>query len=316
MSRLFILTLLVAVLLAVPVMAADLSKDSLLSTETKLTADGTAHVSLTISLEGPTESAITIPFNTKPDKLSTEANFEPFSCKEASDTDYAYALSCDISALAGRRGSFKVEFETANAVVKSGLQSSYKEELIVPVPFEWRTVTSKLVLPEGAALAGLPNPVYGSNSTDGRTIFVLWVRENVRGGELITSSLNYEDFGSNVNLAMFYGIIAVLAVLAVGGFVYRRKLSPQMVLPVLRPDEKIVMEKLLAHRGLVHQKILVRESLYSKAKVSKVLKSLHERGVVRLERVGRSNQVFLNSNFDKKSPNRSGNSKKAQNDSD
>lgn len=36
------------------------------------------------------------------------------------------------------------------------------------------------------------------------------------------------------------------------------------------------------------------------AKISKVLKSLRERGIIRLERIGRSNKIYLKKNFKKK----------------
>jgi hypothetical protein len=36
------------------------------------------------------------------------------------------------------------------------------------------------------------------------------------------------------------------------------------------------------------------------AKVSKVLKSLRERGIIRLERIGKSNKIYLEKNFKNK----------------
>ena len=50
----------------------------------------------------------------------------------------------------------------------------------------------------------------------------------------------------------------------------------------------------------VNQKVIVKESGYSKAKVSKVLSSLRERGLVKLERIGRSNKVYIEKKFERK----------------
>ena len=93
-------------------------------------------------------------------------------------------------------------------------------------------------------------------------------------------------------------IIAILAVVIAAAFIaYRYYFSMprqgmKMILPVLKKDEKSVLEGLIKHGSGVNQKIIVKESGYSKAKVSKVLKSLNERGLVKLERTGRSNRIF------------------------
>lgn len=57
----------------------------------------------------------------------------------------------------------------------------------------------------------------------------------------------------------------------------------------------------MKHGNGVNQKIIVNDSGYSKAKVSKVLKSLSERGIIRLDRIGRKNKVYIEKNFEKKS---------------
>ncbi len=50
---------------------------------------------------------------------------------------------------------------------------------------------------------------------------------------------------------------------------------------------------MMKHGNGVNQKAVVRDSGYSKAKVSKVLNSLQERGLIKLERLGRSNKIHF-----------------------
>jgi hypothetical protein len=292
---------------------------NIVSVETRLFSDDTAHVAITITLDSPKQTVIDVPIFGIRDasKITTDANFNDFTCRPIDSYAYDLMLECNVSSIADSRGSFKIEFDSDEIVSNIKDVKKFHQQVIAPGGLDFSRMQLKVSLPENSELVDkYPfDPSVVSVIRRGTLTDVLWTKESVSPTDTFDIRATYR-LSNNVNLSIFYGAIAVLAVLAVGGFVYRRKLSPAMVLPVLRPDEKIVMEKLLAHKGQAHQKILVRESLYSKAKVSKVLKSLHERGVVRLERVGRSNQVFLNSNFDKKAPNRSGNGQKAQNDSD
>ncbi len=63
---------------------------------------------------------------------------------------------------------------------------------------------------------------------------------------------------------------------------------------MLNADEKRVMSILAARGGKVLQKHVVRESGFSKAKVSRLLKAMGWRGIVKLEPVsGRENWVLL-----------------------
>lgn len=309
--------LLGALLLAGVALAAP---QNLVTVETRLFSDDVAHVAITVTLDTPEQTVIHVPIYGIKDasKISSEANFDGFSCKPVDQYSYDLLLECDVSSIADSRGSFKLEFDSDEIVSSVKDLKKFHQQVIAPGGIAFSRLQLKVSLPENAGLVDkYPfDPSVVSVSTRGTTTEVLWTKESVSPTDTFDIRATYRPGENSVNLSIFYVVIAVLAIMSVGGFVYRRKLSPQMVLPVLRPDEKIIMEKLLEHKGQAHQKILVRESLYSKAKVSKVLKSLEERGVVKLERVGRSNQVFLNSDFNKKVKETSGNNQKAQKASD
>jgi hypothetical protein len=290
-------------ILPLPALAADY-----LSVETRISSDDAVHSAITISIEDPDGGEITVPIFGTVKNLKYDANFEGISCVFV-EKPYGRDAVCDVSSLK-RSGSFKIEFDSDKMVESSGGGFALKQQ--VGAPLDLARMSLKVVLPDGTALAkDTPYmPFDASNYTDGRNIFVYWSRENVVSGEVFTAQVSYVKFSQDQGL-LIAGIFAFVALAAIGAMVFRRKFSMNMVLPVLRPDEKIVMERIMQHKSGVNQKLVVQESGYSKAKVSKVLKSLEERGVLKLERIGRSNKIFLESNLQKKEKKDGGNNKKA-----
>jgi len=295
---------LIAILVLLPFPALALNY---MTAETRITLDDNAHSALTVSLE-PDGNSITVPIFGDAKNLKYDANFGGFSCV-FEEKPYGYDAVCDVSALK-RSGSFKIEFDSAKLIEKSDNGYMLKQQIATPTDLE--RLTFKVILPDGTALAeGSPYlPFDASNATDGRNIFVYWNREKVVKGEVFTAQVSYQKFSQDQNI-IIAGIFAAIALAAIGAIVFRRRFSMRMVLPVMRPDEKKVMEKIIANKSGVNQKVIVEESGYSKAKVSKVLKSLAERGVLKLERIGRSNRVFLQSNIEKKEQKPVRNSRKA-----
>ncbi len=161
--------------------------------------------------------------------------------------------------------------------------SDFKVNVKLPAGIVLKEPIADAIEPEGATIG-----------TDGRNILISWTAKDV--SDQWSASIAYEQtgFSSATNI-----LIAVLAIVAIaGGIAYKfyfsnsSKENMKIILPVLKKDEKSVLEGLIKHGSGVNQKMIVKESGYSKAKVSKVLKSLNERGLVKLERTGRSNRIF------------------------
>ena len=300
-----LLFLLFAILFVLPFPAI---AENYMDTETRIADDGSVHSALIISLDRPESGKITVPVFGDVKNIKYDATFEGLSCSFV-DKPYGRDAVCDVSNMR-RSGTFKVEFDSVKFVEKS--DGGYVLKQQVSVPISLARLTFKVILPEGTALSKATPymPFDASNSTDGRNIFVVWNRENVVGGEVFTAQVSYEKFSQD-QAVLIAGIFAVVAIAAIGAIVFRRKFTMRMALPVMRPDEKKVMEKIIQNKSGVNQKVIVEESGYSKAKVSKVLKSLAERGVLKLERIGRSNRIFLQSNIEKKEEKSSRNSRKA-----
>jgi len=91
--------------------------------------------------------------------------------------------------------------------------------------------------------------------------------------------------------------------------IYTRRASrfnkTKVIASVLNADEKRVVKILAASDGNALQKHVVKESGFSKAKVSRLLKSMGWRGIIKLEPVsGRENRVLLVTGKEKRSKGR------------
>jgi uncharacterized membrane protein len=172
------------------------------------------------------------------------------------------------------------------------------------------TISILIKLPEGT---GLKKPTETSSSpegaligSDGRRPIINWVKNDLKAGERFDVSVAFEKVGEIVISSIPMEIIIMVLIVIVLAFVivykfYLKKGDMKMIFPIMKKDEKMIFDTIMKHGSGVNQKIIVRDSGYSKAKVSKVLNSLRERGLVKLERIGRSNKVHIEKKFEKKS---------------
>ncbi len=238
-------------------------------------------------------------------------------------------ISCDFSKVKEKRFGLKISHKSSDYVKPFDnfniFRYSYK------VPLQTSSLFVSVKLPEGYGLIkqkgeGVVSSIYNnpytpqvsSIGTDGRRITLIWQKNNLTGGEGLDISVSFEKIQDEVSsklIAFFTGsviglllIIFVISALFVYFFKNRFKKDINVVLPVLKADEKAVIDALLKQGGQTNQKVIVKESNYSKAKVSKVLKSLAERNLVKLERVGRTNKVYLVKEYKKEEQNNQRNS--------
>jgi uncharacterized membrane protein len=226
---------------------------------------------------------------------------------------------------------YNLKYENATCIIASGIQKiiqckpetdnikiSYSSKEMVKtgkeinvfsydMPIMWTTkhATVKLDLPLGHALTDkVLVPVSPPNTevgTDGRKIFVKWEFFNKEQDDIIPLRVYYEKTGysSSVNV---YGIIIAVSVstIVILAVFYLRVLrkKPELVLSVLNEAERMVVEILQNQpEEEVDQRKIVALSGFSKAKVSRIIQSLEERGVVESIRFGRKNKIVLKKKF-------------------
>jgi uncharacterized membrane protein len=248
--------------------------------------------SVRITLNENNSQQLKILYMNKIINFSFSANF-PANC-ELSPSERGTFVICDVSKATPKNRSIAFNL-TLQSVQKVGDKYNFKKEFVV-----YESVNSffmSVYLPKLSQLnSDSIIPTYGAITSDGRSIIVYWQKNSIPLGELLSFQMSYEviggqqDYTVSIISAVILIIVVFVAALAVK---YKKLPEIRTIFPVLKSDEKMIMELILKHGDGVNQKVIVRESGLSKAKVSKVLKSLSERDIVRLERVGRSNRIYL-----------------------
>lgn len=239
---------------------------------------------------------------------SASVNKGSIGCKAVNDGVKTY-INCNINEAPTGRNTAVIETESSNYIEATGdkntITSTYESF------FDTKSLSVSYKFPERATLSEDPpqnsiSPRNGDIKTDGKKIFIFWTKQNITAGDILTFSASYtlaEQRDSPINTLLILPIIVILAALA--WFALKHKKSTKAVenaaVSVLSREEKILFDILKAHAGKVNQKVLVRESNFSKAKVSRLIKDLKERGVIEIEPVsGRENKIILKLGQEKK----------------
>lgn len=194
-------------------------------------------------------------------------------------------------------------FKTRGVVSKKNGIDIFTYSFPIPNIIEKFYVTVKLpvgmVLVEKSKLEqwGLSpfSPSNGREGSDGRRIFVSWIFEKPELGKSIEVSVIYErpefvvGISPNILLFLIVGIVVVSFVI----FHLSRKKEIERVLPILDKSEREVMKIVIREKKNVSQKRIVKELGYSKAKISRIVKNLEKRGLIKVERRGRNNIISL-----------------------
>jgi len=211
--------------------------------------------------------------------------------------------------------TIKIQFSLKNVVRESNKVFIFGYDM--PISFSTKKINVKLELPLGYALTDkVLVPVSPPNTevgTDGRKIYVRWEFENKEPEDIIPLRVYFEKTGESKDMK-YYGIIILvsttLVVVLIVLYLRVLKKKPELVLSVLNEAERIVVEILQTQpEEEVDQRKIVALSGFSKAKVSRIIQSLEERGVVEAIRYGRKNKVKLKKKFVKEEPEQSENNK-------
>jgi predicted transcriptional regulator len=179
------------------------------------------------------------------------------------------------------------------------------------IPILWNTdeVYVTVKLPDKTLLAEkaiLPISPSGYRiGSDGRRILATWYFRNLRPGDVIPIRLYYEPLSSGfISEDLVYVLIFLLILIVIVGALFiSRKVSKksELVLSVLNESERIVVDIIRNEKKKqVDQRRIVSLSGFSKAKISRIIRDLGERGIVESERIGRRNKIKLKKKFMKK----------------
>jgi uncharacterized membrane protein len=235
----------------------------------------------------------------------------PFRISNFNATSSAGPVECDnqldgVSIISCRtnfteeKKTLEMTFQSPDMIRNIQDKSVFTGDFTVKMPA--KNVLAAVRLPEGMILSqnipgGPTVPYTNSTSTDGRKITIIW-----RLTESGKSPLSFQVFYEPVEQTPSF-VIPPLRVLLFLGIIFgggialivlrRRKKTQEVILSVLDEYEKGIISSIEKAGGTVNQKKIVQDTNFSKAKVSRVISKLVERGLVEVERRGRTNIVRL-----------------------
>lgn len=252
-----------------------------------------------LDTSGKSHITLTIIFSDMNDKLSFNVfgRIENFTVtKNAKCTIKILEVSlidCNLS-LTKDNNTVKIGFETNDFVKTAENKLYFNGDFSLGKNINESVCLVKL--PEGMAV--LNNTIFPKDAntiTDGRRIGVVWSISNVSSGQTLEFQLTYEP----VEKASFFQLQQIVIIVSIVAFVvafftYGRMRKPkEVILSVLDDYEKKVIDIITSSGGEVNQKKVVQETNLSKAKVSRIVKDLVARGLIEVQRLGRTNKLKI-----------------------
>jgi len=218
--------------------------------------------------------------------VNCEVEGELISCKSENATAINIQILSDVVARAGNIYNFNIQLELKDDVSR---------------------VTSLVTLPVGMIIKDeneIFPPGYRTLS-NGRNILVYWELENVSSTQPLGFRVKYQSIQPSPEIFnRFYLLILLLLIALFFVALYAFKKRKVIVKKIVRvKPEKIVMEvldeyekkvyEIVKEAGKIRQNEIVAKTGFSKARVSRVLKSLAEKKLVKVEKRGRTNIVEI-----------------------
>jgi DNA-binding transcriptional ArsR family regulator len=193
----------------------------------------------------------------------------------------------------------------SDVVVKTG--NNYNFNIQLELKDDVSRVTSLVTLPIGMIIKD-ESEIFPSGYrtlSNGRNILVYWELENVSRTQPLGFRVKYQSIQPSSEIFnKFYLLILLLLIALFFVTLYALKKRKVVVKKIVRiKPEKIVMEvldeyekkvyEIVKEGGKIKQNEIVAKTGFSKARVSRVLKSLSEKKLVKVEKRGRTNIIEI-----------------------
>ncbi len=285
-----VLAAIVSLLYFVPIVFAGIQ---FYGADTDLSSDGNAKIKLIITFHQPVKGFQLAIFGAVKNFEAT-SNSGPVDCNLS--VGAASIIDCKMN-LTQEKRTLELKLETADFVRAVDSKNLFSVDLSLSQPIDGASATVKL--PEGYALTNtsvIPAifPTASSIVSDGRRIIVNWNFANLTAEQPFKFQTLYEPVKGEFSWALV--VVSVLSLSVLAGtviFFYRRTKHKEVILSVLDDFERKVIEVITVAGGEVNQRKVVQETNLSKAKVSRVVKRLQERGLLEVTRLGRTNKLKL-----------------------
>jgi len=201
-------------------------------------------------------------------------------------------LNCQLKE--GGKHFIQLNFETTYPLLEIKDRIFYKSEASSPYSISDFIYILKLpvgvIIPSEKDMSFFVSPKPKRVYSDGQRIILLWEKKDVR--EPFEVSVMMEPLAGAQVSGYWMLAIALLGFLALVGYVIRKR-KKTITYPALIEHEKVIVELLKKEHGVLWQKQIQIQSKFSKVKVSRVLRSLEQRGVIKKEPWGNTNKIHL-----------------------
>lgn len=289
--------LLILFSLVLPVYAADIQYYEISS---EVSIDGSS-VNYLSFLLAPKTTNLEFTILATVSSFSYQTNFEGLSCNTETNI-LGTQVKCSGLVEDGDNRVVKFVYETVSYTKGDRRNGIFNANYRIPLPAD--SVSVAIKLPEGFVLAqdeSLPqfSPSDGVITSDGRRIITQWFRRDVQANNDLVFSVIYEDKRPEPIADLSRVVVSSFILLILFGIVMyivlkgKQKERTETILEVLTADEKNVINKIKENGGSVIQKKIVDSTDYSKAKISRIIKDLKQRGIITVEPQGRENLLTL-----------------------
>ncbi len=276
---------------------------SLVSEEEVIELGEPTEISLTKNFVNITSSqvSVAIPQAYEPENIRGYSEDEELECNYRET--WGKEIICHVPEDPPENYSVTIEYETPSFTESVDGYNVFEYQKRVLVPTEEYSL--EVILPEGSGIISGDDigPYYPEDSvtgSEGRRIFIRWDLEDISLGETYDFVVRYQELEVLRNLfpvdIRTLGIIVALIV-AISFSLYfkfkRKEETIASILPLLKEDEKKVLMEIIENGGECEQRKLVQELDYSKAKISRLVKDLEERNLLKKIKEGRKNRLVL-----------------------
>jgi len=180
----------------------------------------------------------------------------------------------------------KISFYTNNLIFKN--RNIYQFfTTFYPENHKLDYIKVNLKLPEGYMIYNNQTSPNAKLYTDGKHIIVMWIFKNV--SEPVSIYIKFYSNNSKKTFIISIFIILIIAFILL--FNYLKKSYRKKLLNAFDEDEKKVIE-LISSKRILYQNKIEKRLNFSRAKMTRIIKKLEKKKLIKKEKRGRTNKLF------------------------
>jgi len=189
--------------------------------------------------------------------------------------------------------TFTIEFDTEGYVQRTG-ENRWVFSPTFSFDVQVRSFSLTVTVPSTAAFEAPihPNPTSFFSTKD--SLHLRWEKENLVPGEEVFIIVNFKRIASEGNNTYLwaFGALVLASLFFLAGFLSGKKKTRVHEIYFVG-DEKIILDAIKEEGGKLIQSTLTKKTNFSKAKISKILSELEQKGIIQKDKYKRTNVIIL-----------------------